>query len=63
MCEEREAKGGCSIRRTVSITPVYEEAVRLIVFRYDSLLEHFKQPAMHSQSRRVFGVGMSIAVE
>ncbi|KAL0241915.1 hypothetical protein I308_106089 [Cryptococcus tetragattii IND107] len=31
--------------------------------RYDSLLEHFKQPAMHSQSRRVFGVGMSIAVD
>ncbi|OCF54570.1 PEK/GCN2 protein kinase [Kwoniella mangroviensis CBS 10435] len=31
--------------------------------RYDSLLEHFKQPAMHSQSRRVFGVGMTIAVD
>ncbi|EAL17471.1 hypothetical protein CNBM1630 [Cryptococcus deneoformans B-3501A] len=31
--------------------------------RYDSLLEHFKQPVMHSQSRRVFGVGMSIAVD
>ncbi|KAK8850742.1 hypothetical protein IAR55_004662 [Kwoniella newhampshirensis] len=31
--------------------------------RYDSLLEHFKQPAMHSQSRKVFGVGMSIAVD
>jgi translation initiation factor 2-alpha kinase 4 len=31
--------------------------------RYDSLLEHFKEPAQQSQSRRVFGVGMSIAVE
>ncbi|ODN77808.1 hypothetical protein L202_04931 [Cryptococcus amylolentus CBS 6039] len=31
--------------------------------RYDSLLEHFKQPAIHSQTRRVYGVGMSIAVD
>ncbi|WVR08793.1 hypothetical protein IAU60_005851 [Kwoniella sp. DSM 27419] len=31
--------------------------------RYDSLLEHFKQPGLHSQSRKVFGVGMTIAVE
>ncbi|OCF45594.1 PEK/GCN2 protein kinase [Kwoniella heveanensis CBS 569] len=31
--------------------------------RYDSLLEHFKQPGLHSQSRRVFGVGMTIAVD
>ncbi|WVQ86282.1 hypothetical protein IAT38_008450 [Cryptococcus sp. DSM 104549] len=31
--------------------------------RYDSLLDHFKQPAMHSQSRRVFGVAMSVAVD
>ncbi|WVF67821.1 hypothetical protein IAT40_002582 [Kwoniella sp. CBS 6097] len=31
--------------------------------RYDSLLEHFKQPGLHSQARRVFGVGMTIAVD
>jgi histidyl-tRNA synthetase len=31
--------------------------------RYDSLLEHFKEPAQQMPSRRVFGVGMSIAVE
>ncbi|ORY27989.1 hypothetical protein BCR39DRAFT_588886 [Naematelia encephala] len=31
--------------------------------RYDSLLEHFKQPAHQIQSRRVFGVGMSLAVD
>jgi translation initiation factor 2-alpha kinase 4 len=31
--------------------------------RYDSLLEHFKQPSQSIQSRKVYGVGMSIAVE
>lgn len=31
--------------------------------RYDSLLEHFKEPAQHMPSRRVYGVGMSVAVE
>ena len=31
--------------------------------RYDSLLEHFKEPALQMPSRKVFGVGMSIAVE
>nr|ODN99778.1 PEK/GCN2 protein kinase [Cryptococcus depauperatus CBS 7855] len=31
--------------------------------RYDSLLEHFRQPVTQSQSQRVFGVGMSIAVD
>ncbi|WVQ95416.1 hypothetical protein IAU59_002513 [Kwoniella sp. CBS 9459] len=31
--------------------------------RYDSLLDHFKHPGLHSHSRRVFGVGMTIAVD
>ena len=35
----------------------------LTSFRYDSLLDHFKEPAQQMQSRRAYGVGMSIAVE
>ncbi|ORX40873.1 kinase-like domain-containing protein [Kockovaella imperatae] len=31
--------------------------------RYDCLLEHFKEPAQQMQSRKVYGVGMSIAVD
>ncbi len=31
--------------------------------RYDSLLDHFKEPAQQMRSRRVYGVSMSIAVE
>ncbi|KAL7420933.1 eukaryotic translation initiation factor 2-alpha kinase [Cryptotrichosporon argae] len=31
--------------------------------RYDSLLEHFKEPAINLQPRKAYGVGMSIAVD
>ena len=35
----------------------------LTLVRYDYLLEHFKEPAQQMQYRKVYGVGMSIAVE
>jgi hypothetical protein len=38
---------------------------RLTALRYDHLLEHFKEPpkTRHFHVRKVYGVGMTVAVE
>jgi hypothetical protein len=62
MCEAGQAEGGCRFWRSVSAI-MGGESHHSYHTRYDALLEHFKDPARMMQAKKVYGVGMSIAVE